>query len=202
MVAIVRGLDTSVAVRAAQALRAGGITLIEVTTDSPGWQEAVAELASPAAANGASRIGTGTVTSVRQAELALEAGASFLVSPILVEAVADFAREAGVAYVPGALTPTEIQRAHAAGAACVKVFPADTLGPSYVRRLLQPMPELRLLPTGGVTIEAAPAYIAAGAIGVAMGSGLIDSSALRANDGATTRAAAERLMRHLKGGRD
>lgn len=182
---------------AAQALRAGGIALIEVTTDSPGWSEAVSAIASNAGPDDWFRIGTGTVMTVQQAEQALNAGASFLVSPIFATDVADFARDARIAYVPGALTPTEIQRAQAFGAACIKVFPADTLGPDYIRRLLQPMPELGLVPTGGVTVETAPKYLEAGAVAVAMGSSLVDVAGLRANDEAATRKAAERLMTRL-----
>ena len=197
MIAILRGLEPRLALRAAQALRAGGITVIEVTTDSPGWPEAVSAIASTAGPDRWFRIGTGTVMSVQQAEQAFNAGATFLVSPIFATDVADFAREARIAHLPGALTPTEIQRAQASGATCIKVFPADTLGPDYIRRLLQPMPELRLVPTGGVTVEMAPRYLEAGAVGVALGSSLVDVGGLRANNDAATREAAERLVKWL-----
>jgi 2-dehydro-3-deoxyphosphogluconate aldolase / (4S)-4-hydroxy-2-oxoglutarate aldolase len=201
VIAIVRGLDVALAVRAAEALRAGGVTLIEITTDSPGWEDAVSQLAREADHDGRFFVGTGTVMTVRHAERACQAGATFLVSPVFSDDVADFARERQVAYVPGALTPTEIHRAQTAGAACVKVFPAGALGPDYIRDLLQPLPALRLVPTGGITVDTATGYLEAGAIAVALGSGLVNAAALRANDSTPTRVAAERLLRRLPSGR-
>ena len=196
VIAILRGLDSRTAMRAVDALRSAGLSLVEITTDSPGWQDSVAQVAR-AGDDGRFEVGAGTVMTVRQAEEARRAGATFLVSPTLVEEVAELARQKGIAYVPGAFTPTEIHRAQAAGAACVKVFPADTLGAAYIRRLLQPLPMLRLVPTGGVSLDTAPGYLEAGAIAVAMGGGLIDADALRANDGTSTKTAAEQLLRRL-----
>jgi 2-dehydro-3-deoxyphosphogluconate aldolase/(4S)-4-hydroxy-2-oxoglutarate aldolase len=199
VIAILRGLDQSLAVPTADALHAGGVNLIEITTDSPGWRDALGQLVASAGRKDGAQIGTGTILTLEQAKQAVDAGAAFLVSPVFAADIADFARQRGVPYVPGALTPTEIHRAQLAGAACVKVFPAGTFGPDYIKRLLQPMSELRLVPTGGVTIETARRYLEAGAIGIAIGSDLLDTAGQRVGDLASTRARAERLLQSLAG---
>lgn len=197
--AILRGLSPDLVVRAVRALFAGGMRLFEVTTDSPGWEESLARLVGEEAdKNGSYQVGVGTVLGLRQAKAAEQHGATFLVSPVLSPEVSEFAQEAALGYIPGAMTPGEIYQAHSLGATCIKVFPADTLGPSYISRVLQPMAFLKLLPTGGVSVESAPAYVRAGAIGVALGSGLVDSSSLRAGDEGPTRLAAARLINSLR----
>jgi 2-dehydro-3-deoxyphosphogluconate aldolase / (4S)-4-hydroxy-2-oxoglutarate aldolase len=119
-------------------------------------------------------IGAGTVLSIEEAQRALEAGASFLVSPHVEETLLTFCREAGIPAIPGAFTPTEIWRAWQGGAAMVKIFPAMPSGPEYIRHLRGPFPTLPLLPTGGITIENATAFLRAGAIAVGIGSALVN----------------------------
>ena len=120
-------------------------------------------------------VGAGTVLTRDDAERAVEAGARYIVSPAYDEAVDGWLREVGVLYVPGALTPTEVQRVLAADIPLVKLFPAIRLGPEYVRDLLAPFPQVRILATGGIDKTNAGAFIKAGAVAVAVGSSLVRS---------------------------
>ncbi|MEO5885175.1 MAG: bifunctional 4-hydroxy-2-oxoglutarate aldolase/2-dehydro-3-deoxy-phosphogluconate aldolase, partial [Candidatus Limnocylindrales bacterium] len=117
-------------------------------------------------------IGAGTVLSVEAAVRAIDAGATFLVSPHLDCEVVRWAAERGIPFLPGTATPTEVLAAWRAGAAAVKIFPASALGPSFLRELRGPFPDIPLQPTGGISVEDAGDYIRAGAIAVGMGSWL------------------------------
>lgn len=164
-------LRTDSQVRAAAAMDAavrGGFRIVEFTLTIPGALELVTEF---------SRrpdliVGAGTVLTVEDARASAEAGARFLVSPVLDEEVVRAAGELGVAAMPGVHTATEMFRAHRAGAPLQKLFPAPAGGPAYVRALLAPMPFLRIVPTHGVDAESAPAYLAAGAFAVGFVSSL------------------------------
>jgi 2-dehydro-3-deoxyphosphogluconate aldolase/(4S)-4-hydroxy-2-oxoglutarate aldolase len=118
-------------------------------------------------------VGAGTVLSLEAARRAIDAGATFIVMPHLDVEIVEWAARLDIPAFPGCATPTEILAAWRAGAAAVKAFPASSLGPGFVRELRGPFPDIPLLPTGGVTLESAPAFIAAGAIGVGMGGWLI-----------------------------
>ena len=148
------------------ALAAGGVLLAEVTIDTPGALEAVAE-----ARRQGRPVGVGTVTTAAQVRAAAEAGARFVVSPGLVPEVVESALALGLEPLPGALTPTEIMAARSHGATLVKLFPAGALGPDYVRAVLAPLAGVDLVPTGGVRVTNAAAYLDAGAAAVALGSG-------------------------------
>lgn len=175
VLAILRGLPPDAVILGVRALVRGGIRLVEVTADSPEWEESIQRLVDgEATGSEAIRVGAGTILTGDLATRAHRAGATFLVSPIVEAEVSDYAREVRLGYVPGALSPAEIYAAHRAGATCVKVFPADAFGSTYIARLLQPMPFLKLLPTGGVTLESAAGYVTAGAIGVALGGSLVE----------------------------
>jgi 2-dehydro-3-deoxyphosphogluconate aldolase/(4S)-4-hydroxy-2-oxoglutarate aldolase len=130
-------------------------------------------------------IGAGTVLSIEDAGLALDAGATFLVMPTTDPELVRWAAERGIPALPGAATPTEILAAWRAGAAAVKLFPASALGPSFVRECLGPFPDIPLVPTGGVTAETAGSFIAAGAVAVGLGSWLVGDGVA---DGVTRRA--------------
>lgn len=160
-------------------LVAAGITSIEVTLTTPGTTEVLAQLVERYA--GRAEIGVGTVLSEPSAVAVLEAGAAFLVTPTVQLDVIAVAREAGRAVFPGAFTPTEIAANWAAGASAVKVFPARSLGPSYLRAIAGPFPDALLVPSGGVTIEAVPQWLAAGAVAVSLGGELV-GDALRGGD--------------------
>ena len=120
----------------------------------------------------------------RDAEHAIDAGAAYVVSPVFEPEVLRVAADRGVPAMPGCFTPTEVHRAHEAGADIIKVFPADVLGRAFFRAVLAPMPHLRLMPTGGVTPENAGEWIRAGAVAVGIGSALLNKKAIADRDGA------------------
>lgn len=175
VVAVARRLSADEVPAIADALARGGILAFELTLNRP---EDAALRALEAAAGHAERagsamaIGAGTVLSIDSAARAIDAGATFLVSPHLDIDLVAWAAERGVPMLPGAATPTEVLAAWRAGAAAVKVFPASALGPPFLRELRGPFPEIPLQPTGGITVDNAGDYIRAGAIAVGMGSWL------------------------------
>jgi 2-dehydro-3-deoxyphosphogluconate aldolase/(4S)-4-hydroxy-2-oxoglutarate aldolase len=175
VVAVARRLEAGAVPAIVDALVAGGIGAFEVTLDEP--EDAAIRALEAAAGHVARRglpvaIGAGTVRSVPAARRALAAGASFLVAPHLDVEVVQWATGRGAPMLPGAATPTEVLGAWRAGAAAVKVFPASALGPSFVRELRGPFPDIPLQPTGGITVDDAGDFIRAGAIAVGIGSWL------------------------------
>jgi 2-dehydro-3-deoxyphosphogluconate aldolase/(4S)-4-hydroxy-2-oxoglutarate aldolase len=188
VVAIGRGVSAASAPAVAAALAAGGVRAFELTLNEP--EDDALRAIEAVAAVGASLgvdIGAGTILSLDAARRAIDAGASFLVMPHLDPEIVAWAAMFDIPAFPGAATPTEVLAAWRAGAAAVKVFPASSVGPSFVRELRGPFPDIPLLPTGGVTLDNAPAFIAAGAIAVGMGGWLIGDGA---QDGVRERAAA------------
>ena len=159
------GGDVSGAMRA---LVRGGIEQVEVTMDTPGALQAVAEVAEDGRT-----VGVGTVVDSEQVRAAEAAGARFVVSPGLVLDVIETALSLGLEPVPGVFTATEILAATAAGARVMKLFPASSGGPSYLRALRGPFPTIAIIPTGGVRIEEVQAYLQAGATAIALGSDLV-----------------------------
>lgn len=160
-----------------RALVAGGITTFEVTMGTPNALDVIREIR--ATFGDSVLVGAGTVLDPETARLSMAAGAQFLVAPSLNVDLIRFARRYSLVVIPGALTPTEIVTAWEAGADLVKVFPVRALGPSYVRDLLAPLPQMRLVPVGGVTIENAGDYIRAGAVAVGVGGELLNSELIR-----------------------
>jgi 2-dehydro-3-deoxyphosphogluconate aldolase/(4S)-4-hydroxy-2-oxoglutarate aldolase len=153
-----------------------GLRLVEITMDTVGAVDVLESLRSRVPSN--SLLGAGTVTDVARAEAALAAGATFIVTPNLNLDVIRIARENGVAIMPGAMTPSEIWNAAAAGADYVKVFPASTLGPGFFREIRGPFAEIPLMATGGVNLENARDFIAFGVDAIGVGGALIP----KAND--------------------
>jgi 2-dehydro-3-deoxyphosphogluconate aldolase/(4S)-4-hydroxy-2-oxoglutarate aldolase len=166
-VAVIRGERVADPVRLAATLGGAGIRAIEFTFTIPDVLAAI-----EAVAGSGALVGAGTVRDERQARDALSAGARFLVSPACVEDVALVAREAEVPVFLGALTPTEVDTALKAGTSAVKLFPAGIGGPGYLRDLRGPFPDAAFVPSGGVTVENARAFLEAGAIAVYAGSRL------------------------------
>lgn len=151
-------------------LIAHGIRHLEVTTNTPGWQSTVARLA----AEGRALIGVGTVTTAAQVEEVAKTGAKFIVAPDTNPQVGQAAADHGLGWYPGAMTPTEIVSAWNAGATAVKVFPARSAGGvGYIRDVRAPLPEIPLIPTGGVALDDIRGYLDAGAVGVGLGSPLL-----------------------------
>jgi 2-dehydro-3-deoxyphosphogluconate aldolase / (4S)-4-hydroxy-2-oxoglutarate aldolase len=156
------------------ALRAGGIRSIEVTADTPGALDEVGR-----AGRDDTPIGAGTIRTLDEARAFADAGAGFLVSPGLVPEIVREGLERGVPTIPGVLSPTEIMAAGAAGANTVKLFPASLGGPGYLTALRGPFPDVRFVPTGGIAISDAPAWLEAGAVCVGLGSSLVGGAAPR-----------------------
>ena len=172
LVAILRASDAGRFLDVGRVLYEAGVRGIEVTLTSEGALEAFGRLREELP--GDALLGVGTVRSVADAALAAAAGAGYLVAPDLRPEVVGWAVERGLPVVPGALTPTEVAAAWAAGATAVKVFPVSAVGgPAYVKAVRAPLPEVPLVPTGGVGIDAIGAYLDAGAAAVGLGSPLL-----------------------------
>lgn len=196
-VAIIRMTDTAKLAKAAAALRKGGVTALEVTMTVPGAVEIVRAMARDKEPG--VLVGAGTVLDARTASDVIAAGADFVVSPVMDTDMVRACREAEVLVVPGAFTPTEIVVAWLAGADIVKVFPATSLGPQFFRDLRGPLPHIRLMPTGGVTLENAREFIAAGACCVGIGTALLDKKTIDADDWEALASRARRLVESLRG---
>jgi 2-dehydro-3-deoxyphosphogluconate aldolase/(4S)-4-hydroxy-2-oxoglutarate aldolase len=176
LVAILRRTEPRLACDIVAALVAGGVRVVEVTFDSPGAADMLRELGR--AFGSQVVLGAGTVLEEQQAEEALACGASFIVSPHTDAALVARLAERGVACVPGAFTPTEVLAAWRAGASLVKLFPAGAVGPSFLKDLRGPFRDIPLLPTGGVNLDNAAEFVAAGAWGLGLGSALVDHTLL------------------------
>jgi 2-dehydro-3-deoxyphosphogluconate aldolase / (4S)-4-hydroxy-2-oxoglutarate aldolase len=181
LVPVIRADSAEVAVRVTDALVEGGIRTIEITMTVPDALQAIRSVASRFGQE--VLLGAGTVTDRKMALGALEAGAEFLVSPCLVPEVIASAQELGVPVLPGAMTPTEVFSAWSLGGDIVKVFPASHAGgPTYLKALKGPFPQIDLLPTGGVNLDTIAAFIEAGAVAVGVGGELVLKSAIAAGD--------------------
>jgi 2-dehydro-3-deoxyphosphogluconate aldolase/(4S)-4-hydroxy-2-oxoglutarate aldolase len=191
VVPVVRTSTAALAATACAWLREAGMTVLEITLTTP---DAVALIREFAAEPGL-LVGAGTVPDEAAAEACLAAGARFLVTPWVDPAVIALARAAGACAMPGAMTPTEIRAALAAGADVVKIFPASSAGgPAHVKAVRAVFPDVAFCPTGGVDAANAPAYLAAGAAFVGIGGKLVDEGRIAAGDkSAILRAAREVL---------
>ena len=199
-VAVVRTDSPDAMVELARALLAGGVTCIEITLTVPNALDAIRLVADELARDADAPdvlIGAGSVLTADQAEAAIEAGARYVVSPVFKREIVEAAHGLDAAAMPGCFTPTEILTATEAGADVVKVFPADALGMAFFRGVLAPMPHLRLMPTGGVSLTNADGWVAAGAVAVGVGSALVDKRAVAAGDWATITANARTLRATL-----
>lgn len=178
VIPVVRGDSTEIARRAILAILKGGIPVLEVTMTVPGAVQMIRELTREVGSE--ALIGAGTVLDAKTAQQCMEAGAQFIVSPALDLGTISYCRERGIAIMPGALTPTEIVSAWSAGADFVKVFPAGALGgASYIKSLKAPLPQIEVVPTGGVSLKNAAEFIKAGAAAIGVGADLVDVNALR-----------------------
>jgi 2-dehydro-3-deoxyphosphogluconate aldolase / (4S)-4-hydroxy-2-oxoglutarate aldolase len=176
IVAVIRMRDPAKLRAVVDALVDGGVRALEVTMTVPNAVSLIRELA-PTMPEGF-LLGAGTVTDAATVNAVVDAGARYIVSPVFRREVIRACHDRGVAAAPGCFTPTEILDAHDAGADIVKVFPATTLGPQYIKDVRAPLPQVKLMPTGGVTPENAGDWIRAGAVAVGVGSALLDSTAI------------------------
>jgi 2-dehydro-3-deoxyphosphogluconate aldolase / (4S)-4-hydroxy-2-oxoglutarate aldolase len=176
IVAVIRLKDPAKLQASIDAMAEGGVRALEVTMTVPGAVELIRGLAR--ALPSGFLLGAGTVTDTATARAVIDAGASFVVGPVFRPDVIAACHERDVPVMPGCLTPTEILAAHDAGADIVKLFPATMLGPQFVKDVRAPLPQVKLMPTGGVTLDNAGEWIRAGAVAVGLGSALLDSVAI------------------------
>lgn len=186
IVAIVRGVEKEKLINLAEAMYDGGIRLLEITYDATGkvsdeeTAECIAMLSNHF--KGKMFIGAGTVISEKQVELTAKAGGLFIISPDSNECVIKKTRELNLVSMPGALTPTEIQTAHRAGADFVKLFPITNMGTSYVKAVKAPLSHVKFLAVGGIDENNMSDYLKAGVCGFGIGSNIIDKKSLAEND--------------------
>jgi 2-dehydro-3-deoxyphosphogluconate aldolase / (4S)-4-hydroxy-2-oxoglutarate aldolase len=181
IVPVVRASSADEALQVVEAIKAGGLPILEITMTVPGAVRVIEKIADRYGDE--VLVGAGTVLDAKTAGECLHAGARFVVSPALnLETIAK-CRQADVAVMPGALTPTEIVQAWSAGADLVKVFPCGAMGgASYIKSLRAPLPHIGLIPTGGVSLATAASFIEAGAAALGVGADLVDIEALRAGN--------------------
>jgi 2-dehydro-3-deoxyphosphogluconate aldolase/(4S)-4-hydroxy-2-oxoglutarate aldolase len=193
LIPVLRARNAAQAHAVVQAMIAGGVTVVEVTMTVPGAVDILKDLKKEYGAK--LLLGSGTVTTAAQAEATIEAGAEFVVSPSFHPAVVAKTRSLGKLSIPGALTPTEVITAWEAGADYVKIFPCSAMGgASYLKSLLAPFPQLKLIPTGGVTLETAASFLRAGARALGVGSDLVNLAAI---DGGTPQLITEAARAYL-----
>ncbi|XAS71280.1 bifunctional 4-hydroxy-2-oxoglutarate aldolase/2-dehydro-3-deoxy-phosphogluconate aldolase [Micrococcaceae bacterium Sec5.1] len=174
------------------ALVRGGVRSLELTLSTQGVFEELPLLKERFGTD--AEIGVGTITSLGQAQQALDGGADYLVTPVMVTAVVSAAVERGIPVFPGGLTPTELLAGWEAGATAVKLFPASAVGAGYIGQLRGPFPDMRIVPSGGIGIDEAPTWIAAGALAVSLGGPLL-RDAFSGGSLADLTARAEKLSR-------
>ena len=197
VVAVVRLDSGEQLINVAEALKAGGMSIIEFTVSTPGAIDMIKQ--ATARYGNEVLMGAGTVLDPETARAAILAGAEFIVTPALNLATIELCKRYGKPIIPGALTPTEILTAWQAGADMVKVFPADLGGPGYIKAVLAPLPQVRLAPTGGVSAENAAAYLKAGATAVGVGGRLVDKAAVARGDWAAITSEAQKLVDVVRG---
>ncbi len=171
IIAIIRGLPPRHVLEVAQALHAGGIRVLEITMNSEEPLDAIRKVTE--AFGDRIVVGAGTVLNTKMASAAVAAGAKFVLSPIVEQDVIQATKDLGAVSIPGAYTPTEIYMAFKWGADLIKVFPATS--PGYIRELAGPLPQIPLLPTGGITPQNIKDYKDAGAVGFGIGSALVNA---------------------------
>jgi 2-dehydro-3-deoxyphosphogluconate aldolase/(4S)-4-hydroxy-2-oxoglutarate aldolase len=196
IVAIIRADSSEQLIDAAGALYAGGVTGMEVTMTTPNALQVIADVRKKF--GDTVLIGVGSVLDTETCRAAILAGAEFVVTPITRPEVIEVCNRYSKPIASGAYTPTEAMTAHEAGADFIKIFPADQLGPTYVKNLLAPLPMLQVIPTGGVTLETADAFIKAGCVALAAGSSLVSKEILKSKDWAKLTSTAAAFVEAVK----
>jgi 2-dehydro-3-deoxyphosphogluconate aldolase/(4S)-4-hydroxy-2-oxoglutarate aldolase len=199
VIAVIRLTSGSELRAVADALVEGGVTALEVTMTVPDAVALIDRLASSLPAS--VLVGAGTVLEADTARAVIDAGARFVVSPVFRRPLVDVCHAHDVAVLPGCFTPTEILDAWEAGADLVKVFPATSLGPGFVKDVRGPLPQLKLVPTGGVSRENAGDWIRAGAVAVGVGTSLLDATAIADGHFHVLKTNAERMIANVRAAR-
>jgi 2-dehydro-3-deoxyphosphogluconate aldolase/(4S)-4-hydroxy-2-oxoglutarate aldolase len=177
LVGIIRNVSPEDVKRILPIYREAGLTTVEITMNTPGATDMIRYALENE--HYGLNIGAGTVCTKEDLDVALEAGAQFIVTPVLSKKVVKSCVKKGVPVFPGAYTPTEIFQAWSLGASMVKIYPATALGPGYIKDLKAPMNQLKLLPTGGVGLENMEAFLKAGANGLGIGGQLFDKKLIQ-----------------------
>lgn len=200
IIPVIRAESEDAAIAVVEALAEAGLAVVEITMTVPNAIQVIGTVAQRYGDR--VLVGAGTITSAESCDRAVDAGAAFIVSPCLVPEVIDAARLAEVAVIPGALTPTEIVEASRRGGDMVKVFPIQNVGgASYLRALRGPLPDIPLVPTGGVSLENVQAMFEAGAAAVGVGGELVSPDALARRDYKGIGATAGRFLAAVRSAR-
>jgi 2-dehydro-3-deoxyphosphogluconate aldolase/(4S)-4-hydroxy-2-oxoglutarate aldolase len=199
VVGIIRLKDPAKLPGVVQALAEGGVRTLEITMTVPGAVDLIRKTARSLPPG--FLLGAGTVLDAETTRRVIDAGAAFIVSPVFRPEMIAAAHEHDVPILPGCFSPTEILAAWDAGADLIKVFPATALGPGYLRDVRAPLPDVKLVPTGGVTVENAGDWIRAGASAVGAGSALLDAAAIAAGDYARLAGNARRIVANVTAAR-
>lgn len=194
-IAVVRMKDPQKLMDVIKAVQAGGVSIIEITMTVPNAIELIRKAAYELDENFI--IGVGSILDGKSAEEAVNAGAKYVVSPIFKREIIDAAHGLDVPVMPGAFSPTEILTAQEYGADIVKVFPANVVGMDFFKAVLAPMPHLKIMPTGGVTLSNAGDWIKAGACAVGIGSALLDKNAIKNEDYQVLTENAKKMMESI-----
>lgn len=199
VIAIMRAQSAALLIAAADAIKAGGVRVIEVTMTTPGALDVIAEATHRYGED--VLFGAGSVLDAETARAAMLAGAGFIVAPTLNLNVIALCNRYSIPVMPGCFTPTEMLTAWEAGADMVKLFPADIGGPALVKAIRAPLPQLEIVPVGGVTLDTAAAFIRNGAAALGVGSSLVNQKLLDAGDMAELTHRAARFIEEVKKGR-
>ena len=198
-VAVIRMSDSEKLKRVSEAIHKGGVSAIEITMTTPNALAVIENLSKTMGDE--IIVGVGSVLDPQTAIDAINAGARFVVSPVFKPDIVDTVKKLNIPVIPGAFTPTEIQAAYEQGADIVKVFPADVVGMAFFKEIKGPMPYLKLMPTGGVTLTNAGDWLKAGACAVGVGTALLDKKAIDENNFKKLTENAEILVKSIAEGR-
>jgi 2-dehydro-3-deoxyphosphogluconate aldolase / (4S)-4-hydroxy-2-oxoglutarate aldolase len=198
-VAVIRMSDSEKLKRVSEAIHKGGVSALEITMTTPNALAVIENLSK--SMGDEIIVGVGSVLDPQTAISAINAGAQFVVSPVFNLDIVETVKKLGIPVIPGAFTPTEIQTAYENGADIVKVFPADIVGMSFFKSVLAPMPHLKLMPTGGVTLTNAGEWLKAGACAVGVGTALLEKRAIEENNFNKLTENAKLLVKSIAEGR-
>jgi 2-dehydro-3-deoxyphosphogluconate aldolase/(4S)-4-hydroxy-2-oxoglutarate aldolase len=195
-IAVIRLADPDKLIKVAQSIYEGGVTGIEITMTIPDAINVIKKAANELGSY--MDIGVGSVLDAVTAQKAIDAGAKYVVSPVFKKEIIATAHKNNIPVMPGAFTPTEIQTAYEAGADIIKIFPADIVGMAFFKGVLAPMPYLKLMPTGGVSLTNAGEWLKAGACAVGVGSALLDKKAISSGNYQVLTENAKILMESIR----
>jgi len=196
IVAIIRANSADELIEAAAAIHAGGVDVIEVTMTTPNALQVINDVSSTYGDK--VLVGAGSVLDAETARAVMLSGADFVVSPVTKPDVIEICNRYGKVVIPGAFTPTEILMAWETGADYVKVFPSSGVGADYIKDVKAPLPQIPLVPTGGINAENAADFITAGATALGVGSALVNNQLIAAGEFATLTERAERLVKEVQ----